>query len=111
MASQPERHDRQIITGSTSVSVALHGRPQTRLIAGFEILTTAVMKVTVFWDIAPCRLYVNLASCHHSGFLLGRFFYLEDGGDNSFVMLVHVRSTERYRPGESNFHWFNLSAN
>jgi hypothetical protein len=53
------------------------------------------MKSTIFWDITPCSpLKVNqsfggtyhlnlqgLATCFHSGFLIGVFFDPEDGDD------------------------------
>jgi hypothetical protein len=28
-------------------------------VLGFEVLTAAVLTVSVFWDIAPCSLYVD----------------------------------------------------
>jgi hypothetical protein len=43
-----------------------------KVIAGFEVLTAAVMKSTIFWDIKPC---------FHTGFSLGIFFDTEDEGD------------------------------
>jgi hypothetical protein len=29
------------------------------IIVGFEVLTAVVMSVSIFWDIAPCSLYVT----------------------------------------------------
>jgi hypothetical protein len=55
--------------------------------AGFEVLTAAIMKSSIFWDITPCsplkvnRRFVLLVACFHAGFLLGLFFDPEDGGD------------------------------
>jgi hypothetical protein len=46
----------------------------------FEVLIAVVMKSTISWDIMPCSL-LNDTTCFHAGFLLGLFFYLEDGGD------------------------------
>jgi hypothetical protein len=51
---------------------------------GFELLTTVVMKSSVFWDIMPCSsLKVNRhfgGTCLLSCFLLGLFFDCEDRG-------------------------------
>jgi hypothetical protein len=48
----------------------------------FEILTTAVMKSSVFWDIMPYKLPV--CCLLHAGILLDVFFDPEDGGDVFF---------------------------
>jgi hypothetical protein len=44
-----------------------------------KVLTTVVMKRSVFWDITLCGLLP--ATYFHAGFLLGLFFDPEDGGD------------------------------
>jgi hypothetical protein len=50
---------------------------------GFQVLTSVVMKSTIFWDITPCSpVSVNrrfggtylLATCLLAGFLLNLFF-------------------------------------
>jgi hypothetical protein len=46
----------------------------TCLHVGFEVLVAVLMKSTVFWDIW-------VATCFHTGFLLGLFLYPEDEGD------------------------------
>jgi hypothetical protein len=69
---------------------------------GSEVLTAVVMKSTIFWDLTACsplkvnrrlggtyRLHLRglqalLATCFHTGFLLGLFFDPEDGGDMFF---------------------------
>jgi hypothetical protein len=48
---------------------------------GFEILTAADMKSSIFWDITSCSL---LKDNRHSEFLLGLSLEPEDGGDIFF---------------------------
>jgi hypothetical protein len=42
-----------------------------------------VVKITIFWDITPCCQLKAGSICYllHADFLLGLFFYPEDGGD------------------------------
>jgi hypothetical protein len=58
---------------------------------GFEVLTAAVMKSTIFWDIMPCSVlkinqrFGGTYRLHiHAGFLLDLFFDPEDGCDMFF---------------------------
>jgi hypothetical protein len=51
----------------------------TSVFIGFEVLTAVVMKSSIFWVITPCSKL--LATCFHSGLLLGLFFGPEDRGD------------------------------
>jgi hypothetical protein len=88
----------------------VHGIPTSSCIKlniflGFEVLTAVVMKSAIFWDLTLCSpLRVNwrvggtyslhlLATCFHTGFLLGLFFYPEDGGD-MFLRNVGWLSTD-----------------
>jgi hypothetical protein len=59
---------------------------------GFEVLTAAVMKNNIFWNITLCcplEVYClhlqgrisRFATCFHSDFMLGLFFGPEYGGD------------------------------
>jgi hypothetical protein len=76
---------------------------------GFEVLTAVVMKSSIFWDMTPCSLlsvnrrFVGTYLLHlqssawyllHSCFLLGLFFYPEDGGD-MFLRSIDCRRTTR----------------
>jgi hypothetical protein len=52
------------------------------IVIGFEVLVVVLMKSSVFWDITlsyPLRIHSSYL--HHSGFLLGLFFDVEDGGN------------------------------
>jgi hypothetical protein len=52
-------------------SIFLQTRPRD---AGFQILTTAILKTSIFWDITQCgslKFYANFLFCP--------FFDLEDG--------------------------------
>jgi hypothetical protein len=50
----------------------------------FEVLTAVVMNNSILWDITSCGPYRTLlATCFHSGYLLGLFSDPEDGGDIS----------------------------
>jgi hypothetical protein len=52
---------------------------------GFEVLTAVVMKVAIFWDIAPCSLQMQRrfsGTCHVLVLYLVRLIFdPEDGGD------------------------------
>jgi hypothetical protein len=58
-------------------------RNVTKLYVRLEVLTSVVIKSCIFSDITPRSLHILalLATCSHSGFLLGLFFDPGDGGD------------------------------
>jgi hypothetical protein len=78
-----------------------HFSRDTLYTVGFEVLTVVIMKSSIFWDVTVCsrvkvnrrfrgtyRLYfqgrmgAKQELCLlQTGFLLGLFFYTEDGGD------------------------------
>jgi hypothetical protein len=38
----------------------LQQEQNTFTVVGFEVLTVVVMRIAIFWDIAPCSPYINL---------------------------------------------------
>jgi hypothetical protein len=85
----------------------------------FEVITAVVMKVAIFWDIAPCSPYMNQrfeGTYHHHlqsrnrprkkpGFLLAWFSTLKMGMILSCETLVHILTTKCYIPEDGNFSW------
>jgi hypothetical protein len=66
----------------------------------FEVLTTVIMKSTIFWHITPSSpkkatdfSEEHIATCFHAGFLLGLFFDTENGGE-MFLRNVGCLSTD-----------------
>jgi hypothetical protein len=90
--------------------------------SGFEVFTAVVMNVAIFWYIALCspclnRRFGGAYRLHLQGkksadclppavlcFLTRLIFYPEDGGDISFEMTVHVRTTRVYVPEDYDSH-------
>jgi predicted membrane protein len=76
---QRQATDKNISNEASEVGARSYTEEQNeRTYVGFEVLTAVVMKSSVFWDITPCSL---LATCFHTGLLLGLLIDLEYGGD------------------------------
>jgi hypothetical protein len=61
---------------------------------GFEVLTPVVLRVAIFWDVAPCSQYVSrcfgviLPSHHLARWFLSRLIIEPEDGDYTFLQNV-----------------------
>jgi hypothetical protein len=65
------------------------------------MVTDILLKIAIFWDIAPCSLYMNHLL---SSFLIGCFLTLKMEVIRSSETSVHIRTTRCYIPEDGNFH-------
>jgi hypothetical protein len=48
-----------MVAGVVKKFLALNGTRRSITAVGFEVFTAVVMKIVIFWDIAPCSPYMN----------------------------------------------------